>query len=429
MNRLRCFPLAVAVVVPVALATPPALAQPFPAFTNPTNITNPFYPVSNTKHSITLGVDDGDAYRSEVVLLPTTRTIAWAGGVTQARVSQYSAYRNGDLIEVAYDFFAQADNGDLYYFGEDVFNYEDGVVVDNHGTWLAGQDGAPPGLIMPANPVVGQVFYPENFAPLVWEEATVVSLNEPSRTPLGPINNGLLIHELFLDGNTEFKVYAAGWGQVEVREANAALHLALLNRSTAPTRQVPWALDAIESRAEDVLDAVPNWRRVRAYALGASRAWNVYRPQAIAAGAPPEFIEEMGQQVANLTAASQAQSVIATQEAAIELRDVAIDLFTFYNPRVPADVKRIAHLGREVMLDVRGGDWTQVAILNAKAHDAIWARLRPFVLLRHCGAARAAAVDEAFADLAEAIDDEDVHDALEAARDVIEAIEEVEDRY
>lgn len=429
MNSLNRCSLALALAIPVALAATDALAQPFPPFSNPTNITNPFYPVSNAKQRITLGVDEGETFRAEETLLPTTRAITWAGGVTQTRISQYVAYKGGNLIEVAYDYFAQADNGDLYYFGEDVFNYEDGVIVNTNGTWLAGRDGALPGVIMPAHPAVGDVFHPEDFFPVVFEEDTVVSLMEPTRTPLGPINNGLLIHELLLDGSVEFKVYAAGWGQVEGREANAMSHLALLNRTNAPTRNVPCALDAIEGRAENVLNAVPNWRRVRSQVMGIAQAWSVYRPQAIAAGATPEFVAEMGQQVASLIAASNARNVTATQEAASDLRAVAIDLFNFYNPMVPADVKRIAAIERELMLDVLGGDWTEVAILNAKARDAVWARLRPFVLLRNGGAGRAAEVDGAFADLAEAIADENAHDAIEAARDVIEAIEEIEDHY
>lgn len=429
MNRLHCVPLALTLAAPLALFAPDVLAQPFPPFTNPTSITNPYYPVANNKQAITLGVVEGDAFRSEVTLLPGTSAITWAGGVTQTRISQYTAYRNGNLIEVAYDYFAQADNGDLYYFGEDVFNYENGVIVNTHGTWLAGRDGAPPGVIMPAHPAVGQVFHPENFRPVVWEEDTVISLMEATRTPQGPINNGLLIHELLLDGTEELKVYALGFGQVELREIGASTHLALNNRVNAPFGLVPGALDTIEGRAADVFNAVPNWGRVRAQVRGIAQAWNVYRPQAMAAGATPEFVADMQQQVAGLIAASNARNATATREAATDLRAAAIDLFNFYNPMVPADVKRIAAIERELMLDVLLGDWTEVTILNAKAHDATWARLRPFVLLRSGGAGRAAEVDHAFADLAQAIGAHRAGDALEAARDVIEAIEEIEDHY
>src|SRR3712207_7251147 len=64
----------------------------------------------------------------------------------------------------------------LAYWSSDVcssdLNYEDGVVADTHGTWLAGRDG-PPGMIMPADPSPGQVYRPENIPDLVFEEVTV----------------------------------------------------------------------------------------------------------------------------------------------------------------------------------------------------------------------------------------------------------------
>ena len=414
--------LALALAVPLVLATA-ARAQPFPSFSNPTNITNPYYPVSNLKQGVTLGVDAGDAYRSEVTLLPTTRTITWAGGVTQTRIEQFVAYLNGDLVEVAYDYLAQADNGDVYYFAEDVFNYADGVVVNTNGTWLAGRGGAPPGVIMPANPFVGQIYHPENFRPVVWEEDTVVTLMEPTRTPLGPIHDGLLIHELLLDGSEELKVFARGFGQVEGREPNARSHVVLLNRNSTPIGQVPNALDAIESRAEDVLNAVPRWKRVRRQVAGIAAAWNVYRSQAVNTGATPEFVASIGQLIGELTAASSVRNAAATREAANDLRGAAVDLMNFYNPRVPADLQRLDVLQREFILDVSGGDWTAAAVEHAKAADVVWARLRPFVLLLPGGACRAAELDESLAEQAKALAVNRADAAIEAARDVLEAVE------
>jgi len=67
---------------------------------------------------------------------------------------------------VALDWYAQDDAGNVCYFGEDVFNYEDGVVADTEGTWIAGEDG-PPGMIMPADSQVGQAYRPENIPDFV----------------------------------------------------------------------------------------------------------------------------------------------------------------------------------------------------------------------------------------------------------------------
>ena len=59
------------------------------------------------------------------------------------------AYLDGRIHEVALDWYAQADDGSAWYFGEDVFNYEDGKVADTEGTWIVGGE-TPAAMIMPA---------------------------------------------------------------------------------------------------------------------------------------------------------------------------------------------------------------------------------------------------------------------------------------
>ena len=71
------------------------------------------------------------------------------GSAGRGRVSQYVAFLGGSIEEVAYDLYAQADDGSVWYFGEDVFDFRDGAIVVTEGTWLAGKDG-PAAMIMPA---------------------------------------------------------------------------------------------------------------------------------------------------------------------------------------------------------------------------------------------------------------------------------------
>ena len=136
----------------------PAVDRTTPAFSRPTEIDNPLFPIAQVTQSLQLGTVDGKPFRAEVTLLPGTKT-TWNGRQVPTRIHQYVAYSGGRILEVALDWYAQADDGSVWYFGEDVFNYEDGVVADTHGTWLAGKDG-PPGMIMPANPSPGQVYGP-----------------------------------------------------------------------------------------------------------------------------------------------------------------------------------------------------------------------------------------------------------------------------
>src|SRR6266404_5169120 len=94
-----------------------------PTFTRPTSITNPLHPTSQVQQTIYGGHVDGKPFRTEVSLLPGSRPISWQGKAVDTAIVQYVAYLDGRIHEVAIDSYAQADDGSVWYFGEDVFNY------------------------------------------------------------------------------------------------------------------------------------------------------------------------------------------------------------------------------------------------------------------------------------------------------------------
>jgi hypothetical protein len=120
-----------------------------PKFSKPTEITNPLFPVSRLRSVIFNGKVDGKPFRTETTLLPETRTIEWSPSQrVEARVSQYHAYLDGRIEEVALDYYAQADDGSVWYLGEDVYDYDRGGLVDSTlGSWLAGREGPPEMII------------------------------------------------------------------------------------------------------------------------------------------------------------------------------------------------------------------------------------------------------------------------------------------
>ena len=63
-------------------------------------------------------------------------------------------FSDSRIQEIALDWYAQADDGAVWYLGEDVADYKDGVIYTHEGTWLAGRDG-PAAMIMPARLKVG----------------------------------------------------------------------------------------------------------------------------------------------------------------------------------------------------------------------------------------------------------------------------------
>jgi hypothetical protein len=142
-----------------------------------------------------LGQEGREALRVEVTRLPRAKAITWDGQRVDTVVSQYLAYVGHRIREVAIDYYAHADDGAVWYCGEDVANYEDGVVADHDGTWLSGKDG-PPGRIMPGDPKVGAVYRPENIPGKVFEQDTTIrSIDETVDGPRGPVRGALLVGE------------------------------------------------------------------------------------------------------------------------------------------------------------------------------------------------------------------------------------------
>lgn len=350
-------------------------------FTNPTNVTNPYFPKAITGHLISVGIDAGESQRAEEMVLPTTRTIEWGGGTIEAIVIYYIAYGNGRLLETAFDFYAQDDAGNVYYLGEEVTNYEDGQVLNHEGSWLAGREGAPPSLIMPANPQVGMIFYPENRPGLVFEQDEVLSLSEEIMTPKGLINDGLLIQETLMDGAVEFKTYAPNYGYVYAKTPEETAQMVLLNYTTDEHRVVPDTLVSIEGGAEAIFDNVSkgDWTAVSREVKNIQSGWKQYLAQDIEEFVPMAFQKAMDQALQELQTAVTDKDILAAQQAANNVSFAVVDLFTYYNPSTPTDLGRMDALERQVLIDLEAGDLIEATDTLAQA-TAIWVRLRPFAL-------------------------------------------------
>jgi hypothetical protein len=160
-----------------------------------TDIDNPLFPLSSLGPKVFTGLEASDngevTARLESEVLPNTITVA---GV-EVLVLEERAFEGGELVEVALDFFAQHSDGTVWYFGERVDNYENGKFVDHEGTWLAGRSGNEPGIIMLANPVVGQEYDQENAPGVAEDHAKVLSTNDSVSTPAGNFTGCLKTEE------------------------------------------------------------------------------------------------------------------------------------------------------------------------------------------------------------------------------------------
>ena len=200
---------------------------PLPTFSQPTQITNPLFPLSTTRNLSYVGEEEGKPLQVTVTLTGDTKDITVDGKTITAVVAEHRGTLDGQLIEVARDYYAQSDDGGVWYMGEDVDNYEGGKVADHEGAWLAGRDGARPGLLVPGNPRPGLVFYSEDIPDLdIVERDEVVAVDRTVQLPNGQTRNDAVEIKAFKeDDTTETKLYVPGIGLFEERNPEEFLRL------------------------------------------------------------------------------------------------------------------------------------------------------------------------------------------------------------
>jgi hypothetical protein len=365
-----------------------------PEFGNPTSITNPLHPTSQVQQTIYGGHVDGKPFRTEVSLLPGTKPIVWQGITVDTAVIQYVAYLDGRIHEVAIDWYAQADDGSVWYFGEDVFNYEDGKVADTNGTWVAG-DTTPAAMIMPAQPRVGSVYRPENAPGIAFEEVRIDKVDQQIDGPSGKISGAIEVNELHMDGTREAKVFAPGYGEFSTGSQGGDLEAASL-ASPTDRRQgaAPAEFAALSKAVDGVYTADPNHLKEAASALAS--AWVAVR----AKGIPAQTDTQMQADIGALNAAIGEQNAAAAQSAALRIAQNELDLRLLYEPIIDVDMARLRLWARQLPIDVAAGD-SALMLANVAALDRVWERTRH-------GADPAAPVDAALQDLRKAADADDL---------------------
>jgi hypothetical protein len=324
-----------------------------PSFSNPTEITNPYFPISRLPSALLLGHVDGKPFRSETTLLPGTKTVAWNGQRIRVRVSQYMAYLDGRLEETAIDRYAQADDGSVWYLGEDVFDYRKGSVGLTEGTWLAGREG-PAAMIMPAKPEVGQAFRPENVPGIVFEEVTVKSVDRTFRGPRGPVKGGLIMEELHLDGTREDKLFAPGYGEFRTAGGGDLEALALAAPTDAVPGPPPAELELLSTGAQGILESarVEDPLAVSYTFKRMNAAWTSLRGDK----QPPMVTDLMNLAMRALERAVRAQRFAAVAQAAVDVGQPVLDLKLRHRPAAEINAARFELWTQQLRVDAAAKD-------------------------------------------------------------------------
>jgi len=175
-------------------------------------VDNPYMPLAVGSTWTYEGESDGEVETVVVEVLDERRDI---GGIS-ATVVRDTVTVAGELAEDTYDWFAQDAEGNVWYLGEDVRDFENGQVVSTDGSFEAGVGAAQPGIVMLADPQVGDA-YRQEFDPGNAEDLAEVLERGGSQTVAGGSYDDVLVTEDWnplAPDTIENKVYAPGVGLV-----------------------------------------------------------------------------------------------------------------------------------------------------------------------------------------------------------------------
>jgi hypothetical protein len=181
-----------------------------------TEIDNPYWPLKVGSRWV-YSETDAEGANQRVVVTVTDKTKRIANGI-EARVVRdvVTDLDTGEATEITDDWYAQDQEGNIWYMGEATAEYENGKLVTRAGSFEAGVDGAQPGIIMPADPQVGQAYRQEYYKGEAEDEGAVLSLDAQAEVPAGHYPDALMTQDTNpLEPKVfELKFYAKGVGPV-----------------------------------------------------------------------------------------------------------------------------------------------------------------------------------------------------------------------
>ena len=182
-------------------------------FHHPTVITNPYYPLAVGAVWRWKGEYRNLPYTQEDIVWKSTRRIN--GVVTRPVLDQDLV--KGKIIAGSIDYYAQDDQGNVWYLGEATVHYVDGKLTDHADSWIAGRGGALPGIFMPARPGLKDPKYQQEYAPNVAADVEhVVSVSKKVCEPLHCYTHVVQANETTVlnPGVLAAKYYAPGVGLI-----------------------------------------------------------------------------------------------------------------------------------------------------------------------------------------------------------------------
>jgi hypothetical protein len=187
------------------------LAAATPGFSDPGRIDNPYLPLSKFTRCEYGGAHERNVTRR----LRRTRAFNVEGRRVETVVMLDRAFEDGELVERTFDYFAQADDGTVHYFGEHVDNVRRSRVVNHHGSWLYRRDTDVLGIAMPAAPTLGMQWRFEDVPGITTESDRVEEVGMRAKVGGRLYRDVIRVQEFIQpEGDVEYKLYAPGTGLI-----------------------------------------------------------------------------------------------------------------------------------------------------------------------------------------------------------------------
>jgi hypothetical protein len=201
-------------------------------FSDPTSVDNDYWPLSSLASSVYFSeADDGCEWNQVLVSGATRSGFAAPYDALEAIVVEDREWVDEEcnggyvLVESTLDWYAQDDDGNVWYLGEDTTAWDDeNDCLTKGGSWEAGEDEAEAGVVIPGAPAVGDAYRQEFYEGEAEDFGKVLRLDAPVSIEFGDFEGCMKTKEYtpLEPGEIEHKYYCrlseGGYGLMLIEE-------------------------------------------------------------------------------------------------------------------------------------------------------------------------------------------------------------------
>lgn len=246
-------------------------------------VTNPYFTlVPGRKFRLAGRTPEGIDVIKE--LLASDRTEDILGVNTQAIWER--EFRDGALVSDTKKWYAEDKEGNVWLFGQDEIEIFGGFAKGSGDSWKAGIDGARAGIVIPANPKVGDALHTE-YSGYSDQKAHVVSVSESINIPQGAFSNCLKIRDYQDEkgkpedsfyckdvGNLSLESIPGTFGKIQLTDvedhfstSGMNIHYPEFKVSIDEAKAKELALDAVDGAKSVANLTIKLWENKPAYAI------------------------------------------------------------------------------------------------------------------------------------------------------------------